>query len=631
MTKKALVVGINEYQDAGNITPLRCAEQDAWQIQNFLKRQAGFEVRSLVGKSATRRRINDAVRSLCNGLKAGDLFLFYFAGHGYEDHRGHLLLAQDVRFFELQAGAAADIIPVKSLEALTAGKGFARVLLLDACREPLHSGGRAGTATMADEAARNLSAVQSQAETTAPLALVCSCSPKQKAHEIAAIEAGAFTQSLVELFEEQLAGVKNADAFSIPRDLDTMGDRTEALLARYGIAGRQDPWFTANRSRIDILGSVANRAESPAVVPPPRRKRPHRVGKAQWWVEADGDERGPLDEEAVRELIDSGQVSSASECWRPGMADWMVLGETPEWRDAFSSPRPATPPPRQSRRRKIVLPDWLETVEDAAYPSLRGLETGSREAQQRQKEWVAKGYPLKVALKQIGMRFRLVPPGTFLMGSPNSEPDRSDAEGPQHEVRISEPFYVGKYPVTQAEWQAVMKNKPAHFKGANRPAEQVSWEDCQEFLVRCDHLLGADEELLRLLSEAEWEYACRAGTTTPQYGSLGMVGWYYANSGKETHDAGEKLANAWGLHDMIGNVWEWCADRWHDSYQGAPADGSVWSAGGDSYRVYRGGGWYNSAGFCRAAYRYWDEPGYRLYDLGLRLALSPAVSAVATE
>jgi formylglycine-generating enzyme required for sulfatase activity len=165
---------------------------------------------------------------------------------------------------------------------------------------------------------------------------------------------------------------------------------------------------------------------------------------------------------------------------------------------------------------------------------------------------------------------------------------------------------------------------PARFAGdLNRPVEQVSWNDCQEFITRMNDLYPSYK--YRLPSEAEWEYACRAGTTTKYYWGDAMNDdycWYSDNSNSTTHPVGQKLPNAWGLYDMSGNVWELCEDFYHDSYSGAPTDGSAWVFSPGSVRVFRGGGWIIIAGCCRSARRNGYRPDNGSYALGFRLARS---------
>ncbi|MBN2490022.1 MAG: formylglycine-generating enzyme family protein [Planctomycetes bacterium] len=229
----------------------------------------------------------------------------------------------------------------------------------------------------------------------------------------------------------------------------------------------------------------------------------------------------------------------------------------------------------------------------------------------------------------VVMEFVRIEPGTFLMGSPEDEDGRYENEGPQTRVAITKPFYLGKYELTQAEWTAMMGGNPSAFqKGAYRleqapwgrcPVEQVSWDDCQEFIKRLnDRFQG--RRVFRLPTEAEWEYACRAGTTGARYGELDGVAWYTGNSGSSTHRVGEKKGNAWGVHDMLGNVWEWCGD-WYGDYPARPVTDPPGPSSG-SYRVFRGGSWDNDAGNCRTAVRNGFGPGYGDSGLGLRLATS---------
>jgi formylglycine-generating enzyme required for sulfatase activity len=206
-----------------------------------------------------------------------------------------------------------------------------------------------------------------------------------------------------------------------------------------------------------------------------------------------------------------------------------------------------------------------------------------------------------------------IPGGRFLMGSPETEAQRYDNESPQHYVDVPE-FWMGKYVVTQQQWQAIMGNEPSYFKGKNRPVERVSWNDATKFCQKLSKKTGRD---YRLPSEAEWEYACRAGTTTPFYFGETITGELanykasetYADEPKgkyreRTTPVGQFPPNAFGLYDMHGNVLEWCQDVWHSDYDGAPVDGSAWVNGGDSSRrVARGGSWYFNPRWCRSAFR----------------------------
>lgn len=225
----------------------------------------------------------------------------------------------------------------------------------------------------------------------------------------------------------------------------------------------------------------------------------------------------------------------------------------------------------------------------------------------------------------IGMDFVLIPTGEFEMGSPSDEKSRANDEGPVHEVQISDSFYLGKYEVTQKQWRKIMKNNPSNFKGDDLPVETVYWNDVQEFVRKLNEWEGTDK--YRLPSEAEWEYAARAGTTTRySFGDddakLGDFAWYRDNSGSKTHPVGQKQPNSWGLYDMHGNVYEWVQDEWHSNYNGAPTDGSAWEDGSVSLRVNRGGSWYRYAWYSRSADRRNYDQNNRRYDsLGFRLVM----------
>ena len=213
------------------------------------------------------------------------------------------------------------------------------------------------------------------------------------------------------------------------------------------------------------------------------------------------------------------------------------------------------------------------------------------------------------------MEFIEVSPGEFRMGSHDLEDD----EKPVRTVTISRGFQLGKYEVTQEQWEAVMGSNPSRFKGAKRPVEKVSWKDVQEFIGKMNQ--RNDGFLYRLTTEAEWEYAARAGTTGDYAGDLDKMGWYTENSGDQSHEVGLKKANAWGFHDMHGNVWEWVQD-WYgeDHYASRPnPDEDPPGPVSGVHRVMRAGGWCTVAGDCRSAIRGWWLPGERDDDLGFRL------------
>jgi len=218
-----------------------------------------------------------------------------------------------------------------------------------------------------------------------------------------------------------------------------------------------------------------------------------------------------------------------------------------------------------------------------------------------------------------------IPPGSFDMGSPKSEEGRWPDEDSVHRVTLSSGFWMGRFPVTQAQWKCVMGDNLPNCEGDRRPVVGVSWHDCAEFCARLTSMERAAGCLpsgmgYRLPTEAEWEYACRAGNQGARYGSLDSIAWYDQNNGGKIHPVGQKQPNRWGLYDMLGNVWEWCQDDWHSRYQGAPSDGSAWvDSPRGCYRIRRGGCWNSDASNCRAAYRSSIAPGHHSSLLGFRV------------
>ncbi|NEP41564.1 MAG: SUMF1/EgtB/PvdO family nonheme iron enzyme [Okeania sp. SIO2G4] len=242
-------------------------------------------------------------------------------------------------------------------------------------------------------------------------------------------------------------------------------------------------------------------------------------------------------------------------------------------------------------------------------------------------------HQVEVIIENLGNGVTLemvkIPAGSFIMGSPDKEAGRYDNEGPQHNVDVPE-FFMGKYPVTQVQWQAVMGNNFSRFKGANRPVERVNWYKATEFCEIFSQITGKN---YRLPSESQWEYACRAGTTTPFYFGKTITTELANYNARETYASAPKgiyrnkttnvgifPPNTFGLYDMHGNVWEWCADEWHDNYSGAPTDGSAWLDGNENRSPLRGGSWSNYPFLCRSAIRlYYNRRVDHDYDFGFRI------------
>ncbi len=260
--------------------------------------------------------------------------------------------------------------------------------------------------------------------------------------------------------------------------------------------------------------------------------------------------------------------------------------------------------------------------------------------------------PWRVKDKATGMEMLLVPPGKFVMGMSPGDTEAQDDEKPAHEVTITQAFYLGRTEVTQEQWMKVMGLNPSKFQDGSReslvakyinegltkqeaqeragaespnklltasnPVETVSWDDCQKFCAKTG---------MKLPTEAQWEYACRAGVRKPRYGELGQIAWGGENSNSTTHPVAQKAPNALGFYDMLGNVYEWCEDWYEGDYYKSCADGVVDPTGPaqseKGARVLRGGGWHLNAYFCRASLRFTNAPGYKRLNIGCRFARTP--------
>ena len=224
----------------------------------------------------------------------------------------------------------------------------------------------------------------------------------------------------------------------------------------------------------------------------------------------------------------------------------------------------------------------------------------------------------------VSFDMMMVKAGTFTMGATSEMEDSESDEKPTHQVTLTNDYYIGKTEVTQALWKAVMSNNPSYFKGDNLPVVKVSWDDCQKFISKLNSLTGQN---FRLPTEAEWEFAARGGNNSNHYqysgsNELGDVAWYSGNSGDKTHVVATKQPNELGLYDMSGNVWEWCSD-YYDNYSSSSQTNPTGPNSG-SYRVFRGGGWFNNARNCRSSIRnYYTPDNSSFNDLGLRLVLVP--------
>ncbi|MER3435004.1 MAG: hypothetical protein C4288_16690 [Leptolyngbya sp. ERB_1_1] len=305
---------------------------------------------------------------------------------------------------------------------------------------------------------------------------------------------------------------------------------------------------------------------------------------------------------------------------------------------------------QQQRRNEEQQTDQQSKISSTADPSQSVFKTQpyefevvtadaqTKETSRSRKQ--AEGFSLDLG-NGVLLNMMSVPSGEFRMGSPKDAPKSEKHEQPQHSVTLP-PFFIGQFSVTQAQWRAIvdlprvnlhLNPEPANFKGNNRPIEQVSWYEAVEF---CDRLSQKTGRTFRLPTEAEWEYACRAGTSTAfhfgealpetvaNFNSGNAITFFTKALLNQTSDIGRfKVANNFGLYDMHGNVWEWCADHWHNNYEGAPSDSQAWLSDDESQsRVLRGGSWDYNARSCRSASRIRYTPDFRLNVIGFRIAMA---------
>ncbi|MBF2090176.1 MAG: SUMF1/EgtB/PvdO family nonheme iron enzyme [Synechococcales cyanobacterium K44_A2020_017] len=602
----AICIGINDYY---NLQPLQYAVQDAIAVQDFFLTTVKFEqvfyfaddsppiptprgeMRSLPTFGNLKRFFRERFQQPF--LEAGDNFWFFFAGHG-ELHEGHdYLMPIDVD----PGNIAETALRVSDVTACLRNCGADNtILLLDACRS---QGRRQGTGLGTDE--------------QQGMVTIYSCSPREASYELEALGHGSFTHALLEGL--MLQGANNCA--TVERLNLYLRYQVPSLNARYG-KPKQTPYTAVEPLSKNYLILLPEQATVQDVLTLKSEAQDAELNgqldlAKQLWIRVLGASRADLQAITALERIALKRVRELSSP-KP----------TPSVAGQRSQERASTP----------VVEFEVATLEIT--PGFFGLGAKLvRQTRQGRAEYRRESLGQEVTLDLM-----LIPSGTFTMGSPDGEGYKD--EKPQHSVTISS-FWMGKYPVTQSQWRTVsalpkierdLDADPASFKGDHRPVEQVSWHDAVEFCQRLSKHTGRE---YRLPSEAEWEYACRSGTTTPFHVGPTIITELANYNGNDTYSNGLKgiyseqttevgsfPANAFGLYDMHGNVWEWCLDHWHDTYQGSSTDGSAWVTGGDNARrVLRGGSWDSYPWHCRSAYRHWYGPGGRDFlFFGFRVVVS---------
>ncbi|MEH2234045.1 MAG: SUMF1/EgtB/PvdO family nonheme iron enzyme [Nostoc sp.] len=659
----AIAIGINQYD---YLQPLNYAKRDALLMQEFLGNEAGFErifffsddSPELAGKSTrpTRSNLLRVLRQLFDNpfMGAGDNFWFFFSGHGIRYADRDYLMPCDGDPEDIENTAIAINFVSERLRRCGADNV---VLILDACRNEGKKTGE-GIGRQTAEEARQQGVIS-----------IFSCIPQQYSYEIEALQQGAFTTALLEGLgiQGKCATVERLDQY--------LKFRVPELVRQYKNT-RQTPYLIAepvNKSHLILVPRYATLADIATLKNDAYQAEVNRhLDLAeQLWIRVLAAASGQ-DMDAVRGLqrIERLRNSSAN----PDLPEQTIPQASKSVTNTPISKLLQTPPKETSPitniptsgtgqfatpstpSKKLILPNWsrrrvIQTAGFAgaglgltiAVPRFWPSDSGKTSSSNTNKTPgnaqgnITKGITSDAKdfdfVEDLGNGVTLemvqIPRGTFMMGSPEGEAERASDESQQHEVKVPG-FFMGKYEITQAQYQAIMSHNPSYFKGEKRPVEQVSWDDAVEF---CQKLSKKTRKTYRLPSEAEWEYACRAGTKTPFYfGEMitkdlvnynGNFPYGSAPKGEysnETTNVGKFPPNSFGLYDMHGNVWEWCQDVYNDNYQGAPKDGSAWLTGKDNnIRLLRGGSWISDARYCRSAYRDRSARANRNNDVGFRV------------
>ncbi|MGK7898977.1 MAG: SUMF1/EgtB/PvdO family nonheme iron enzyme [Xenococcus sp. (in: cyanobacteria)] len=620
MANWAICIGINQYDD---LQPLKYAVRDAERMKDWLINQAGFPESQVYYFSDNAPSITDAsvtfeakptyatlIRFLDRRfnkpfLKSGDNLWFFFSGHGsrYQE-RDYLMFSDSSSNSSLiQQTAISTNFIVERLRKCGADNVM---LFVDACREGNKSG-------------RGIELEKEQGVIT-----IASCSPNEFSYEIDALEHGSFTYALLESLDFQ--GENNCA--TIERLNRRLRDRVREI-NNYYKKGRQTP------------RTVIEPASKYHLILLPDYIRPTAHDIAVLKIDAYKAERQGnlvLAEALWKRLIKFDQEEALA-CLRE---IWAKPQRQRTVREADSETVPDNSGGKSVNKEAAVIlqqqePESKQEVtksvsESVVTPSLQVFEFEvvkvNGEGEEVKGEKSQAKYFTEDLSNGITLDMVSIPGGSFMMGSPEGEGD--DSEKPQHKVTV-QPFFMGKFQVTQAQWKAIaslpkverdLETDPSYFKGDDLPVEQVSWYDAVEFCARLSKQTGTE---YRLPSEAEWEYACRAGTTTSFHFGEAITGelanynasYTYANElegeyRQRTTSVGSFLPNAFGLYDMHGNVWEWCSDDWHDNYVGAPTDGSAWLNGDNDLSRLRGGSWLDRPDICRSAFRnYYVRRFYR--------------------
>ncbi len=622
--RRALVIGINDYQDAA-IEDLRFAEADAQAVHEILvdPLRGGFatgDVTLLLGNQATTRNMRIALDDLAKSADDETFVLLFFSGHGVNLGGEACWVTQDAEAAHLGATAVTNDMLRKWLDGVRSKR---LVVLVDACHA-------AATLKTGEKALPSVEDLQKLYRGEGRV-ILNSCDPKQKSHEDASLGHGIFTAALRDALMGRADEAGNRDGVNSMDEVWAYVSRD--VTGRAGKLGKtQTPVRITEDEKatdrflvtvnVERLRSLEEARRAGAATTKRRVEFLKNLlhddlisgaafDEGRRLLTADPEALSPVEGRfrAMYESLAEGRLEpSLLEATRAGIA--AKHGNTPPPSPAAPSPdvaKPPGPPPSTPRR----APAFCVVIRSEPDPAVVTDADIRRRIE-------ATGLAWHVRHTATGIEFLLVPPGEYMRGASPGDGEAHGNEKPAHRVRITKAFYLGRYEMTQGEWKkATGGSNPSQLKRSDRhPVETVSHTTVTEVA----RSLGC-----RLPAEAEWEYAGRAGTTESRYGNLDDVAWYYQNSGATTHPVGEKRANALGFHDMLGNVWEWCSDGYaEDAYRscaGGVADPQGPSSGGS--RLLRGGSWIYDPRLCRVSHRGRIDPALESYDVGVRLAMDP--------
>ena len=665
MNKFALLIGVSEYQSG--FSPLPTTVKDVEAIQEVLVNPEIGEFAAenvTVLKNPQKPDMEEAIHDLYDNRQRDDLLLLYFSGHGLINDDGNFYFStsstkkKNASFLPYLAVAASYVH-----ECMKKSKSKRKVVILDSCFSGAFSQGMTAKGGGAINIKQHLGGQGT--------AILTASTSTQYAYEEEGSEFGIYTRYLVDGIKTGAADKDGDGSISIDELHEYVSSKVQEvapamtpkiypveeghriILAK---SPQDDPNLKyrkvveecasedegeislINRQSLNVIQKklgltidIAQRIEAEVLEPYQKRQE-----KSQTYEKAFCqliEQKYPISEKSRKQLqrlqnslnLRDEDIASIE---RKILANKQVVYSP-------SSPNNTEPEPEKF----LDIPVTSFKFETAKLiPGVLSLGKSS-EIQRITKNANYFGEDLGdgVTLEMVS-----IPGGTFTMGSPENEEGYHSSQSPQHEVTVP-PFFMGKYPVTQQQWRVVaalskvnidLKSDPSRFKGDNLPVECVSWNDAQEFCARLSRMAN---KTYRLPTEAEWEYACRGGTTTPFYCGETISTDLANYDGNYTYGQGQKgeyrekttkvgifPANPFGLYDMCGNVWEWCEDGWHENYINAPIDGSAWTSRSVNNKVLRGGSWYNAPENCRSAFRSYLGAGFDDDDNGFRVVCGAA-------